>query len=138
MDLPEVLDEQNTLVVAILVAVVATVVVGLVVAVVIPVVGTFVMGAGGGETLEATGPQVSFSMGLEDGEVAITHSGGETLQAGKVLVEVDGTGESWTARGGDSGAVEEGDAVTVTADSGTRIRVLYEGETRQVLVDRVI
>ncbi len=133
MDLPDVLDEQNTLVVAILVAVVATVVVGLLVAVVVPVVGTFVMGTGDQVSSESTGPQASFSMAIDEGEVTFTHSGGETVRAEKLLVEVDGTTKSWAAHGGDGGTVAEGDSVTVAADSETTVRLLYDGEERTVL-----
>jgi hypothetical protein len=134
MDLPDVLDEQNTLVVAILAAVVGIVIVGLLVAVVIPVVGTFVMGTGDQVSPESTGPQASFSMTPGDDQVVIVHAGGETVSAENLLVTVGGTTESWAARKSGDGSVTEGDRLVVSAERGTTVKLVYDGEERTTLV----
>ncbi|MFB6177364.1 MAG: hypothetical protein ABEI99_09525 [Halobaculum sp.] len=133
MGLRDTLDEQNTLTVVVLAAVVTTVVVGLLVAVVVPVVGTFVLGAGDQVSVESPGPEASFSISSADGRITISHTGGTAVSAEKLLVTVNGSTESWATRKGGDGSVEKGDTVTVSGGSGTTVKLVYDGEKRTTL-----
>lgn len=99
--------------------------------VVVPVVGTFVLDSGSEEI--PAGPEASFGVSFADGEATITHQGGDSLQAGNLVVIVGGEGATWAERGS-SGTVSESDSLTVPTESGTRIELVHDGDQRVTLL----
>jgi hypothetical protein len=131
MGISDVLEDTNTLVLIAVVGVVGLLVLGVIAVVGFAVVGTFVMETG----MESgvSGPQASFSVGESGGEVTISHDGGDAVTAEKLLVKVGDETKSWAERGS-SGMITEGDTLTVSAESGTTVELIYDGEERVTLV----
>ena len=99
------------------------------------VIGAFVLGLG--DQASNTAPQASFSFDYDDegdGNVTVTHEGGDTIPEGELNVSVSGNAEgseSWGEEatagstkelqgdsGGIDGAFAEGDTVRVVWSSG--------------------
>lgn len=109
-------------------------VVGLVVLLILAaVVGSFVLGMG--DTAETTMPQASFTVDYDaSNETAeITHSGGESIPASGLDVE---TGERTVEWDDGDGDVTAGDSMTVDANRGTTVRVIWRGDGESAVLSR--
>lgn len=111
--------------------VVVVIFVGLVAATVVgaAVVGTFVLGVGNQASSDV--PQVSFTTDSANGQVTITHAGGDPIDPTRLLVRVDGSESTWATLAGTADPVEAGDEISVEADSGTEVVVVYDGPEGQ-------
>ncbi|MFB6184531.1 MAG: type IV pilin N-terminal domain-containing protein [Haloarculaceae archaeon] len=130
MGLRERWDEQDTAV-KVLIGVATLFVVSIVavvgIAVLAAVVGTVVFGLG---NPGAAVPQASFAMRYDDGRLAITHDGGDAIDASTLTVAVGDTRtEPWSD---DDGIVEVGDTLRlrrVGGDTTVVVRWQPPGET---------
>jgi FlaG/FlaF family flagellin (archaellin) len=116
---------QVALVLGILIGVVVLTVVGA------AVVGAFVLGVG--ESVP-TAPQASFSVSASAGgdTVRIIHSGGESIEASSLAVEVPDRTVPWAPADGTVDAKDELAAENV--ESGTEITVVWTGEDAAEMV----
>lgn len=105
--------------------------VGLIAATVVgaAVIGTFVLGVG--DQAGSDVPQVSFTADSANGQVTITHAGGDSIDPERLLVRVDGSESTWASIAGTSDPVEAGDELAVDADPGTEVVVVYHGPEGQ-------
>ena len=108
----------------------------------VAVLGTFILGIGGGGVGGGPGgpagrpPRVQFDFSYDSGtgQVQVTHAGGDTMSSentGQVEVTVNGQPQAAFQL-----PVTAGDSVTVQADSGATIAVVWtgpDGRTRQTL-----
>lgn len=94
------------------------------------VIGTFVLGLDDAATET---PKVQFDFEQTDGSVEITHTGGDAVDASRLVVSVDGERTRWSAYAG--GTVEAGDSITVSATAGDRIRIIYTGDEGETVLD---
>ena len=109
------------------------------------VIATFVLGLG--DNLSNTAPQASFgtdydanpSFGSADGNLTVTHDGGDTIKAAELFlrgssVNSFNTTGNWSALGYSPGGIaptddiSAGTSVTIAVNSGDTVRVTYEGE----------
>jgi len=100
------------------------------------VIGSFVLGMGSESV--ATAPQASFAFehDTEAGETTIVHEGGDTIDADRLVVEIDEQRAQWDDP---DGSVEAMDSFTVDTQPGDRIRLVYTGgeTTEPLAVDDV-
>lgn len=92
------------------------------------VLGTFVLGVGDAQT---AAPQATFDFEYDAGQdtVIVTHSGGDSIDADRLRVIVDGEMRGTWAQFGDTDTAQAGDDVVLDGiESGDTIRLLYEGE----------
>lgn len=100
------------------------------------VVGTFVLGLG---STTQHPPQVLFESDYDEraGEVTITHAGGDTIQAGSLVVQTANRSDTWADLSEGHGVgddVSAGDSVTLAVESDVTVRIVYDdGEQRAML-----
>lgn len=109
--------------------------------VVIPAVLTsFVLGLGSTQQ-QRPAPQAGFEFDYDDaaGTVTITHTAGDTIRADRLYVYGDAVNGSWPDLGGDASGTADGapgvvagDSLTVDADPGARVDLIWEGTNRTV------
>lgn len=101
-------------------------VVGIVLLVILAaVLGSFVLGMG--EQTAGTAPQMSIVYEYDESSesVEITHDGGDSVEAGDLLIETDDGTVPWEDS---DGTVTAGDSTVVDASDGTTVRVVWVGE----------
>lgn len=94
------------------------------------VVGTFVMDTG--EGVNSAAPEASFSASTTDGAMTITFEAGGDVEATNLFVVVDDTKRSWADLSGTDGLLETGDSVTIDADRGTSVELVYAGGNSRI------
>ena len=98
------------------------------------VIATFVLGLG--EQISATGPTASFDFEYDDGlsppELTVTHTSGNTIEAGNLYLRGSNEEGSWdTLPGSSYGAsskINAGSSVTVEVDASDTVRVVWESD----------
>jgi len=98
------------------------------------VAGTFVLGLGNQQRRPA--PQASFTIDYDDsaGTVTITHTSGDTVPADQLFVYGGATEGTWSDLGGGttgSNEVAAGNRLTIDAEPGSRIEVVWESPDGQ-------
>jgi flagellin-like protein len=97
------------------------------------VIATFVLGLG--EQVSDTAPQVSFDFDYDEsnGELTITHEGGDDVSASEMFVRGSGSDGDWSSDGadtsvsyGDNTDINAGNSVTVSVSSDDTVRIVYE------------
>ena len=108
------------------------------------VIASFVLGLG--DQAQQTTPQASFSFDYDssttgsgdfsktlgsDGELTITHDGGDTIEAGRIdITDGTNTADMETAFGGNTGSeISAGTSVAADISNGDSIRVVYNSES---------
>ena len=96
------------------------------------VIGSFVLGLGDADAAAPETPQVAMNFEYDDanGEVTITHDGGDSLDQSRVRIEVGDQRLGWDAPGG---TITAGDSTTVPVERGQSAEVVWLGEEPQVL-----
>ena len=106
------------------------------------VIATFVLGLG--EQISDTGPTVSFDFDYEEGtssnELTITHSNGQTVEAGNLYLRGSSSGSAnvgaWSdvtnidnPNYGATSEVNAGSSITINVDSDDTVRVVWESDS---------
>jgi len=96
------------------------------------VLASFVLGLGDAESAAPEEPQVSmrFDYDADTEAMTIVHEGGDSIDAEQLGVRVDDRRFQWDDS---DGTVTAGDRVTVPAQPGADIRVVWEGESTVTL-----
>lgn len=106
-----------------------------VVVIVAGIIGAFTLGLG--EGVDAT-PQASFDVHQHAEGAQITHDGGDAIESSNLYVAIDDERQPWTAYSSDS-TVRVGDSITVAAESGQTVNVVYDdGENRATLARMIV
>lgn len=105
--------------------------------VILAVVATFFLGIGSQQGPRA--PQIAFGFEYDasNEQLEIVHEGGDSVAAGELYVRASGREQSWAAlseRHSEGDNVTAGDAVTVSLEGGSQVRLIYRsGDTSAVL-----
>jgi len=100
------------------------------------VIGGFVLGRG--DQVSNNEPQASFSFEFNStsGDVNITHTGGENIQASNLNVSNGSNDKRWN---GGSGTVSTGDGEFIGYSSGDTVRVIWQnpaGGSSNIIAER--
>jgi len=90
------------------------------------VIGTFVLGLG--NQLQSSSPSASFSFSYDssEGNLTITHNGGDGVAADQLFVVGSNDDGSWNDIDSSIERVSAGTSVTVGVDSDSTVRVVWE------------